>query len=172
VRTWRRPLALLFAFGCVVSAFATGRFTVRLVADGMVSFAFVPIFEIAALALVWRSGRNRARPAFGVAVDRFFGGYQPWLIWMAILAGVLVVVPDRALAPVIRPAILLSVVPLLWSLAVDLRYFRNVMPRAAGGAWRDLALHRALSWTAILTYFLGIAIWHEYVPQVIPWIGR
>ena len=39
----RRPLLLLFVLGCGVSMEVSGRFSLRLIADGMISFAFVPI---------------------------------------------------------------------------------------------------------------------------------
>ena len=50
----RRPLLLLLVLGCGVSMEVSGRFSLRLIVDGMVSFAFVPIAEVGSLALVWR----------------------------------------------------------------------------------------------------------------------
>jgi hypothetical protein len=39
----RRPLLLAFLLGCSVSMLASGRFTLRLIVDGTLSFAFVPL---------------------------------------------------------------------------------------------------------------------------------
>ena len=61
----------------------------------------------------------------------------------------------------------LSIVPAAaWSAYVDLQFFREVLPRPGGGAVRDLLLARAISWTGILGYFLGIAAW----AQLVAWI--
>jgi hypothetical protein len=111
---WRRPLWLAFVFGCLVSAAASGRFSVRLIGDGALSFAFVPAFEVAALAIVCRTG-VRARLPFAEAVDRFFAGNRPWLVWMTIVAAVFSVVPPRSVGPLVKPELFGSVVPLVSS---------------------------------------------------------
>jgi hypothetical protein len=167
---WRRPLWLAFVFGCLVSATASGRFSVRLIADGALSFAFVPAFEVAALAIVCRTG-VRARLPFAETVDRFFAGNSPWLVWMTIVAAVFAVVPPRSVGSLVKPALFLSLVPLVWSGYLDFRFFRNVMQRDGVGARRDLVLHRLIGWSATLTYFFGIAIWHEYVLRFSFWFG-
>ena len=65
----RKPLLLLFVLGCGVSAMASGRFSMRLIVDGAVSFAFLPALELLALAIVNATGRRRARP-FSETADR------------------------------------------------------------------------------------------------------
>ena len=57
----RRPLLLAFVLGCGVSLLASGRFTPRLVVDGTLSFAFVPVCELIAYAIVYRLQRG-SRP--------------------------------------------------------------------------------------------------------------
>src|SRR5437867_1910507 len=70
----RRPLLLLLFLGATISALASGRFSVRLIVDGALSFAFVPAIEMAALAIVaGRRARARALP-FANASDLFFAG--------------------------------------------------------------------------------------------------
>ena len=155
---------LLVFVGCLVSVLASGRFTVRLFADGLVSFAFLPITQLVALAVAWRIGSRPALP-FGRVVDAFFSGFWPWLAWITILSAVFGVLAPHALAPFVRPAIYLTAVPLLWSLRVDFEFFRNVKARAPRAALCDLAIHRAISWGTALTYFFGIAVRPE-----IPWV--
>jgi len=167
---WRRPLAQAFVFGCMVSATASGRFSARLIADGALSFAFVPAFEVAALAIVCRTG-VRARLPFAEAVDRFFAGNTPWLVWMTIVAAAFAVVAPRRIGPLVMPALFGSLVPLIWSGCLDFRFFRDVMQRDRPGAWRDLALHRLTGWSAILAYFFGVAFWHRSLPQILRWVG-
>jgi len=45
------------------------------------------------------------------------------------------------------------------------------MQRGGVGARRDLVLHRLIAWSATLTYFFGIAVWHEYVLRIPGWFG-
>src|SRR5580765_4192318 len=77
-RTTRRPLLLLFVFGCVVSLQASNRLSVRLILDGIISFAFVPVFEMLSLAIVYR--RAPRRVPFAQAMDAFFVANAPWLL--------------------------------------------------------------------------------------------
>ena len=167
---WRRPLWLAFVFGCLVSTTASGRFSVRLIVDGASSFAFVPVFEVVALSIVYRAG-VRARLPFAQVVDRFLAGNTPWLVWMTIAAAAFAVVPPRDTGPLVKVAFFGSIVPLLWSGYADFRFFQEVMLRDSAGARRDVALYRLIGWSAILTYFFGIAVWHEYVQQIPGWFG-
>jgi len=80
----RQPLLLVFYLGCVVSIAASGRVAPRLVLDGAISFAFLPIAEGVAFAAVY-ARRRRALP-FAPAVDRFFLTNAPWLAAMMAVA--------------------------------------------------------------------------------------
>mgnify|MGYP003399930456 CR=1 FL=1 len=74
-RMWllaRRPLLLALVLGFGISLIVSGRFTVRLIADGALSFAFVPLAELAGFALVYRFGHRTL--SFAEAVDGFFAG--------------------------------------------------------------------------------------------------
>ena len=159
---WRRPLWLAFVLGCLVSATTTGRFGIRSIVDGAVSFAFVPAFQVGALFIVCRFGA-RARMPFGETVDRFFAGNTPWILWLTLVAAAYAVVPPRSSSTLFRPALLGAIVPAVWSGYSDFLFFRRVMERAPAGAGRDLALQRLLGWSAGFAYFFGIAVWHEYV---------
>ena len=106
----RRPLLLAFVLGCGVSILASGRFTLRLIVDGTLSFAFVPLCELIAYAIVYRlqrGTRQASGPAsasakatadkeaghYARAVDRYFAGNTPWLWWMVALMAAAVVQP-------------------------------------------------------------------------------
>ena len=164
VKTWvlvRRPLLLLLVIGCFVSIEASGRLSVRLILDGAVSFAFVPLVEIGSLALVART----RRVAFGMAVDLFFGSDVPWLLWIvAMIAFRAVESPLLAVAPP-RPlfwAMVASILPVaVWTARLDLQLFRSVV--APGRPVRALIVQRAVAWTGALTYFFGIAAWSYVV---------
>ena len=167
----RRPLRLLFVLGCVVSLWASGRLSVRLIGDGVVSFAFVPVFELAALAAVYY--RRSRRVSFAHAADLFFVANAPWLLWLTAFAILRCLQSSmQAFGPPMPLvwAIELSLAPVAaWSAYIDLHFFREVLPRlggAVGSAWGDLILQRAIGWTCTIGYFLGIAIWPEIVGRI------
>ena len=167
-RFLRRPLLQALFFGCTVSVQASGRVSARLVADGIVSFAFVPIFEILSFAVVYR--RAPRRVPFAQAVDLFFVGNTPWLLWLLAFAAVRSLqTPQQSTA---LPdwwvlTLLLSVIPTAsWSAYIDLQFFRTALPRQEGSAARDLILQRAISWTCILGWYVGHELW-EYVAVLI-----
>jgi hypothetical protein len=163
----RRPLRLLFVCGCVVSLWASGRLSVRLIADGAVSFAFLPAFSLAALGAVYR--RAPRRISFAQAADLFLVANAPWLLWLVAFAALRALEsPIQAAAPplALSWAIELSAVLVAaWSAFVDLHFFREVLPHPAGSA-RDLILQRAIGWSCSVAYFLGIALWAEIAGRI------
>jgi len=124
--------------------------------------------QIGALAAVYRR-RPRTLP-FSRAVDRFFAANAPWLVWLILFATLrCLLTPAQATAP--RPLLFLGLEASLlvwaaWSIAVDLQFFREVLPRPDGRAARDVMLHRAIGWTGTIAMFLGLAIWSEIVGRL------
>lgn len=159
---WRKPLRLLFAVGCVVSVLASGRFTARLVIDGAISFAVIPVVEVLAFTVIYRTRLGRRLP-LSQAADRFFDGQLPWLLWLAALAALGSVVPPRTIVSWFRPLAATLLVPIILSLPLDLRFFRDVMARPARAAVMDACLYRAIAWTAVGGYFLGASVWADIV---------
>jgi hypothetical protein len=156
-RPWavaRRPLLFLVVIACTVSLVASGRLSLRLISDGAISFAFIPAFEIAALALVVRMSSAR-RVALPEAVDLFFVGNGPWLLWLVVLAGTASIIPPTAIGGWSRPVILAMSIPLGWSAYIDWHFFREVMGRSRRAALGDLVLQRALGWGGTIVYFVG-----------------
>ena len=157
----RGPLRLLFFLACLVSFLASGTLNLRLLTDGAISFAFVPIIQVAALAC---TGRSAPRPSltFTRRVDLFFAGFVPWLLWIIVVGAVLAIVPPQAQGDWLKPIAIGCLLPLLWSLWIDFNFFRQVGPRTERGAMVDLLVQRGIGWTATLGYFLGVAAWPEF----------
>ncbi len=164
----RRPLFLLFLWGCTVSLQASGRFGVRLILDGMVSFAFVPVIQVAALAIA--IGRRPKAISLATAVDVFFAGIGPWLLWF-IAVGVLRSV-ETPVAAASRPASLILSIDIaaagawLWSAYVDWCFFKDVLEKPPLRAFGALVVQRGIGWTAGFVYFFGIAAWPILVGMV------
>src|ERR1044072_6458240 len=58
----RKPAFVAFALGCLVVALGSGRSHDWLIVDGALSFAFVPIIDALAFAIVSRLGVRRRMP--------------------------------------------------------------------------------------------------------------
>jgi hypothetical protein len=160
----RRLVLLAFFLGSTVSLLASGRLTPRLVVDGALSMAFVPIIQLGAFGAVYRW---RRRPmAFGVAADRFFAGNLPWLYWLFGVAVVAAFVPPTQMGYWVVPIELAMFVPIGWGTWLDIRFFRDDMAATPRGAAGDAALYRAIAWPLITAYFLGIAIWAEVASRL------
>ncbi len=156
----RRAALLLSFIGCLASMLVSGRFTLRLLVDGAMSFAFVPAVELAGFAVAWRTARRRDLP-FVHAADRFFAGNWPWLVWLTVVAAVLGVVPPRAQSPWIWPAIVGCVIPIAWSMRVDFTFFQIDLRQTPHGALTALLISRGVAWGLGVAYFFGIALWPE-----------
>ena len=113
-RLRRGPWLLVFALGCVVSMLGSGRFSVRLIVDGAMSFAFVPVWGVAAFAAVYRIDVRRRLP-FTRAFDLFCIGYAPWLLWLVALVILGATVPARQQGPVLLVLEITALVPIVWS---------------------------------------------------------
>jgi hypothetical protein len=155
VTLWRRPVLLAFVLGCGVSLLASGRFTLRLVVDGTLSFAFVPLCELVASAIVYRLQRG-TRP-FAQAVDRYFAGNTAWLWWLVALMAVTALLPARRLGSILAPLLFTSPLPIARSVRFDWRLFRGD-GRTRRQATVDIFLQRAIAWSLATAYFLGVAI--------------
>jgi hypothetical protein len=166
----RRVLLLALTIGCLVSALASGRLSLRLIADGAVSFAFIPIVEVAAFGVVALTGVRRRAP-WASSASVFFVGHAPWLVWMAFLTVLAAVVPPRVAPAWASTALVATAVPAFLSARLDYHFFREVMDRSSRGAIRDVVLYRAMAWSLATAYFFGIAIRWEILPDVIGWLG-
>jgi hypothetical protein len=151
----RRPLLLAFLLGCGISLLVSGRFTLRLIVDGTFSFAFVPICELVACAIVYRLQRG-AGP-FAPAADRYFAGNTPWLWWLVAFMAVTALLPARRLGSVLAPILFTSPIPIALSVRLDWRLFRSV-GRTPRQATVDILLQRAIAWSLATAYFLGVAL--------------
>ena len=159
---FRRPVLLAFVLGSGVSVLAAGRFTLRLIADGALSFAFVPLSELVAYAIVYRLQRGTRQllgPAeaghYSHAADRYFAGNTPWLWWLVALMTLAAILPVRT-TDLLSIALVTWVIPIALSIRIDWRLFRAA-GRTPALAVADIVLQRAIAWTLATGYFFGIA---------------
>jgi len=161
----------LVFMGCAVSAAASGRYSARLIVDGAVSFAFIPIFEVVAFAFTWRRLPGTSRRPFAETLDEYLSSDTAWLIWLTAVSALLCVLPQRAIGAWIMPLVISTIVPLAWTIRTDRRFLQVEFAGTRRGATAGVVLTRAVAWPLIVGYFLGIAIWADIVPLIPRWLG-
>ena len=160
-RIIRQLLLFLFVIACTVSVQVTGRFTVREILDGAISFAFVPLVEFVGFALAWRLSK---RPrTLNDAIRLFLGGNFPWMFWcIGLMIAGCFVSPARVnhIPGAYRNALLYgtAAATFLWSMTIDLRYFRDVLNASPADAMRLVFTQRLVSWGSGILYFFSLAI--------------
>jgi hypothetical protein len=155
-----------------VSLLASGRLSPRLILDGAISFAFVPVLEAAAFAVVYRVAVGSRGLQFARAMDLFFATNVPWLLMLVALAALAVFQPQPQVARwTVPPRLWLlsgaAVLTVAWSAYLDFAFFRSTLQRSAQAAVRDVIILRGIAWTLGALYFLGFAMW----PSIVAW-GR
>jgi hypothetical protein len=135
---------------------ATGSVTTRLVLPAAVYWTFVPLVQIAGLAVVLRK-QLRAE-----TVDAFFAGQGPWLLWLAGFAALWTLLPAEAAYQSWGFPDLwwgAAAAAAAWSLWIDFGFFRRIGGRSPAGAAKDLAIQRLVSWSIGMIIFVAPAGW-------------
>jgi hypothetical protein len=108
---------------------------------------------IAAVALL----RKRTIP-FAAAVDLYFTGNGPGLLWLIALAAEWALIPTATAYEWMRYQwawYSFGIFVLIWSAYIDYRFLRLILDRTRGQAVRDLLMIRAVTWIPGLALFLG-----------------
>jgi hypothetical protein len=143
-----RPLFTAWLFGCVVSLLISGSLTLARVVPAAITWSWVPLFEILALAAVWKMS---PRPIpFACAVDRFCAGNAPWWLWLIVFGAFWY---RFSIAVWLAAAAVVAV----WSAILDYRFFRLALASPAPA--RDLLAERAVAWTPAILLFGGSSLW-------------
>jgi hypothetical protein len=151
----RRPLFVALMLGCGVSMIASGRFTLRLVVDGTISFAFVPACELLAFAIVYAVARRAG--SFAADADRFFASDVAWLWWMLLLMVAAAIIPAHRSGVMDGPFLVTLPIPFVITAVKDYRLFHREWQASSAAAVSYVTLSRVVGWTAGTLYFLGIA---------------
>jgi hypothetical protein len=164
----RRPLRMAVVLGCAMSLMTEGRITLRLALPAALCWSFIPLVQIACLAISHR----RARPevSLGRAIDLSFTGGGPWLFWLVAYTSLWVLFPaERTYGGANHHVIWygLAIAAGFWSVYIDFWYFRVVFGRTAAGAGGSILFHRLVCWSVGLVVFVLSAGWQT----VAGWLG-
>jgi hypothetical protein len=153
----RKPLLFLLVLAFAASLAATGRFSLRLLFDTGIALAALPLIQVLAFAVVYWTGR---RPiGFASAIDTYFDGLWPWFFALTVIGlfGA-TASPMVAAAWFGRVGSVCGVAALVASIRVDWRYFTGLLGRGPRRAVADVAVQRAIGWTATSLYFLIMSV--------------
>ena len=146
-----------------MSLAASGSVTARLALPAALYWSFVPLLEIAGLAVVLR------KRLCAEAIDEFFAGHGPWLLWLAAFAALWTFVP----APVAfgrtgYPQFwyVLGALAAAWSAWIDFAFFQRAGKRSRAGAARDVLVQRLVCWPLGMAIFVAPAAWQVAVSKV------
>jgi len=159
----RRPMAVALGIGCAASLMAHGTVTPRLALPAALYWSFVPLLEIAGLALVLRKEFSAE------AIDDFFAGHGPWLLWLAAFATLWAFVPGPvAYARTGFPHVWygLAMVAAAWSAWLDFAFFQRVARRSRIGAARDVLVQRLVCWPIGMIIFVAPAGWQTVASRL------
>jgi hypothetical protein len=157
----RGPLFVALTTACSISFLTRGYMAPGLIASGVLAWSFVPIAEIAGLAVVWPAARPKV--SFAQAIDLFFAGHAQRLLWLAAFA-----VFWSSFDPhpsVAFSAWALSIIPIAaWSLYIDFHFFRHVCGMKTPGWY--LLVQRAVAWTLFILVFGGVSLWPGVIEEL------
>jgi hypothetical protein len=149
--SFRRPLFVAFLGGCMFSLVASRQLTLRHIVDGTINSCFLLGGQILAVAFT-----RRASPiSFLRAIDLFFAGFGPWLVWMLGISAVWAFTPPiHAFVRAGLHTILTSVcLVTVWSGYIDFQFFHQVFRRTPMRAAWDLLQQRVIAWTIFILIF-------------------
>ena len=156
-----RPLFALFLYACAASWLMSGRVTLRVVPAAMLQAIYVPLLQMAALAVVCRGALPWRR-----AVDLFYAGHAPVSLTLLAFSAAWGFAPSGQAFGQVAAWFWITLAALAWSGYVDFHFYRSVAGRGAGGALGAVVLHRVLWWIPALAIFCGPAAWQELLHMV------
>ena len=155
----QRLVLVALVFGAFVSFTASGRLTIPLLFEGAFFWSFVPILQMLIMAgIVLAFARGRI--FIPRALDLFFMGYGPFLLWMLGIAGTCLFLPLKQIyfwpteTGWIMPVSLLGI--WLWSNVISFAFLRGALSLTALKAGAALLLYTLMFWGIILSYLFAV----------------
>ena len=154
---------IVLVIATATSVAATGRLTVPLLLSGIVCWSFVPALQLLTGLLFLRG--SRVDPAHALAA--YFSTHRPWLLWLLIVTGTLLLLPDPG--RVLLWAAATAVVPAVLTLRALTRFATDVFGDVPSRARRRVALHQGVTLVLVIFYVdQSVALW----PRIAWVLGR
>ena len=159
----RRPVFVAFVVGSFTSFTVSGHLTLSLLLDGMVFWSFVPLVQAILMAGIVALFARRRIPT-SKAIDLFFMGHGPWLLWLLIVSGTCLFFPLKSfyLWPVewgwVLPVSLFAA--WIWSSLTSFAFLREALEVSRLSATGLLVLYTVLLWAI----FIALLVLTETIP--------
>jgi hypothetical protein len=155
----RRPLFVALVAGAFVSFTASGRLIVPLLLDGALFWSFVPILQMSAIAGVVLT-LARGRMPITKAIDLFFVGHAPWLLWLLTVAGTCLFFPMKRiyLWPT-QPGWLLPfslLIAWIWSNVTTFGFLRGALDLTVRQSIVALLFYTVMLWGIVFAYLFAV----------------
>ncbi len=162
----RRPLFATFVFAGFVSLTTAGRLTVPLVLGSTIIWSFAPLLQMILItSVVFICARGQIH--LPKAIDLFFMGFGPYLLWFLIVAGLCIFAPSKELTfwPMkvgwVIPVSLLIVI--LWCGLTNFGFLTGVLNMTFLKSGVALLFCTGIFWGTILSYFFAMEIIQPYL---------
>lgn len=154
-----RPLFAAFILGAFISFTVSGYLTVPLILEGLIFWSVIPILQA---LLVTGIVVFFARGAMTVpkAIDLFFMGLGPWLLWLLAISGSCLFFPIKQiyLWPTewgwILPISLLAV--WAWSNVTSFAFLKRALNLPTKQAVTSLLIYTVMLWGTIVSYLFAV----------------
>lgn len=152
-----RVTIVMLTLGLFVSISTTGRVVPAQVAGTMLAWLFAPLVQSAAVLFVGAVFVKRVPRAR--LLDLYFAGHAPWLLFMWIASGIVVVPPNPTaiffflLAKGIAPA--LFVITFVWGIVLNVAMFRAGLGLSRGKTALAVTLFYVLFVGQVVAYYLA-----------------
>lgn len=155
----RRPLFVVLVIGSFAAFTVAGQLTLPLLLDSMIFWSFGPLLQALLISgIVFVFARNRI--SIARAIDLFFMGHGPWLLWLLAVAGTCVFFPLKQfyLWPVewgwILPVSLLGA--WVWSNVTSFGFLKGALNFSTIRASAALLVYTIMLWGVILSYLFAV----------------
>ena len=155
----RRPLFVALVVGSFTSFTVSGHLTLSLLLDGMLFWGFIPVLQALLISgIVFVSARGRI--PLPKAIDLFFMGHGPWLLWLLGVAGTCLFFPLKQfyLWPTqwgwLLPISLLGA--WVWSNMTSFGFLRGALNLSTLRASAALLIYTVMFWGIILSYLFAV----------------
>jgi hypothetical protein len=158
-----RMALVALVLGSAMSVAATGRLTAGLLLSGFACFSFVPLLQLATGLLLLRGSPLPRREA----LDGYFARHRPWSIWLLLMAGIVITVPNPG--GLTNTLAVTAVVPAMLTIRGLLRFSRDTLGDSARAARWRVAWHQAATLVVLIVCVdLSVALW----PRAVAVLGR
>ena len=160
----KRPLFVTLIFASFISLTTSGRLTLPLVLGSALFWSAGTLLLVLTTSVVLIFTRKKI--SLPKAIDLFFTGHGPWLVWLLALSGICLFAPSEEVTLWPLPLgwlMLSSLGAFIWSSVTYLGFFRGALKLSNLRAVAAVVFYDILLWGTVLSYFLIMEILQPYV---------